>query len=130
MSPKRQIAYHASIELDTGAKDMICSVMKVMGLINKSVRYIENVFTARLDVAASYPNGQLVENISKETTSKEIIKIQYVSEEDQRRASINLSAGKTNAVEICTTVFKLPELSTLLDIFNGKELNNTLGSEI
>jgi len=87
-------------------------------------------FVADLDISASYPTGELVCNISKATTSKEIIQIQYVTEEDQRRASINLSGGKTNAVEICTSIYKLPELSDMLKMFNGAALPAQLGNGI
>jgi hypothetical protein len=33
-------------------------------------------------------------------------------------AGINLSAGATNAVEVCTTLFKVPSFDNLLAEFN------------
>lgn len=70
-----------------------------------------------LDVSASYPNGEVVFNISKATTKKELLKIQGVSEHTQRMQGINLSAGHVNAVEIATGLFNLPSLETLLTEF-------------
>jgi hypothetical protein len=37
---------------------------------------------------------------------------------------INLSAGATNAVEICTNLFKMPTLDALLDAYD-EEMNLT-----
>jgi hypothetical protein len=84
---------------------------------NKDLATNIRVGVADLDVAGAYPHNELVCNVSKATTSKELIQIQYVTEDDQRRASINLSAGRTNAVEICTSLYKMPELSDLLELF-------------
>lgn len=72
-----------------------------------------------LDVSASYPNGGAVFNISKETTHKEIHRIEGVPEAVQRSQGINLSAGHTNATEVCTELFKLPTFETLLRAFHN-----------
>lgn len=72
-----------------------------------------------LDVAASYPNGECVFNISKETTSKELLSIEGIDETTQRMGTINLSAGRTNAVEICTTLYSMPTFDMLLDAFQA-----------
>lgn len=74
-------------------------------------------FVADLDVAASYPNGGAVFNISKETTKKEIHRIEGVSELMQRMQGINLSAGHVNAVEYCTGIYGMPQLDQLLEAF-------------
>lgn len=75
-----------------------------------------------LDVSASYPNGEAVFNISKETTHKELIEIDGISEYDTRMQGLNLSAGHVNAVEICTTFFGLPQMDAMLEAFE-KEIN-------
>jgi hypothetical protein len=72
---------------------------------------------ADLDVAASYPNGECVFNISKETTKKELISIEGVDEYTRRMMGINLSGGATNAVEICTNLWGMPSLVQLLQAF-------------
>lgn len=73
-----------------------------------------------LDVSASYPNGGCVFNISKETTHKELVRIDGVPEMMQRMQGINLSGGHTNAVEFCTGMFGLPQMDTLLQAFNDQ----------
>lgn len=70
-----------------------------------------------LDVAAAYPNNEAVFNVSRETTAKEIIKIEGVDEYTQRMAGINLSAGHVNAVEICCNLFGMPTLTEMLEAF-------------
>lgn len=73
-----------------------------------------------LDVAASYPNGEVVFNISKETTSKELLSVEGVDMITQRMATINLSGGRTNSVEFCTAIYGLPNFDTLLNAFEAK----------
>lgn len=75
-----------------------------------------------LDVAASYPNGETVLNISKETTCKELVSIEGIPEYTQRMATINFSGGRTNAVEISCNLFNLPTLDMWLTAFNNPEL--------
>jgi hypothetical protein len=70
-----------------------------------------------LDVSASYPNGEEVMNISKETTHRELCSIEGIPDKIRRMQGINLSGGATNAVEICTMLFGLPEADTLLHAF-------------
>lgn len=66
-----------------------------------------------LDVEGAYPNNQVVLNMSKDTTIKEIIRIQNVDEQTKRYAGYNLAAGHVNAVSICTEILGLPELRQL-----------------
>jgi hypothetical protein len=73
-----------------------------------------------LDVAASYPNGECTFNISKETTRKELIKIEGVSNRTQRIQGINLSGGATNAYEVCVDLFSMPTMDDWLKSF-GEE---------
>lgn len=70
-----------------------------------------------LDVSASYPNNGSVFNISKRTTVKELCAIKNVPEELRRTQGLNLSGGKVNAVEFCTSLLSLPMLPELLDEF-------------
>lgn len=75
---------------------------------------------ADLDISGAYPSNELVENVSKQTTSKEIIEIKGVNETTQRMQTINFSGGHTNAVEFCTKMYGMPTLDTLLDAFNSR----------
>lgn len=70
-----------------------------------------------LDVAASYPNGECVYNISKETTKKEMISIEGVSNRLQRIQGINFTGGYSNAIEFCTDLFGMPSLDNWLGAF-------------
>lgn len=82
-----------------------------------------------LDVSASYPNGECVFNISKETTKKELISIEGVSEHVRRMQGINLSAGATNAVEFTTGMFKMPTMIQWLEAYrNNEAINNAVGN--
>jgi hypothetical protein len=74
-----------------------------------------NIFlhVADIDVAAAYPNGEDINNISHETTFRELSQIAGVSDEARRRCGINFTGGPNNAVEICREIYKLPDLHTL-----------------
>lgn len=77
------------------------------------------VHVADLDVSASYPNGGVVFNISKETTSKELISVAGIDDSIVRMQGINLSGGPTNAVEFCTQMYGLPTLEQALGHFQS-----------
>ena len=72
-------------------------------------------------MAAAYPNSQCTMNISKETTRKEIIEIKGIDETTSRMQTINLSGGPTNALEFCQTMFGMPNLPEMLQLFNELE---------
>jgi hypothetical protein len=75
------------------------------------------VHVADLDVSASYPNGEVVFNIGKCTTRKELCSVEGVPEQLQRAQGINLSGGHTNAVEFCVDMYKLPHMESWLREF-------------
>ncbi|WP_233874737.1 hypothetical protein [Paraburkholderia adhaesiva] len=70
---------------------------------------------ADLDALSSYPTGEETFNISKETTSRELCRIDGVGERARRMQGINLSGGATNAVEVACGLFGLPSLDQWLD---------------
>lgn len=74
-----------------------------------------------LDVAASYPLGESAFNISRETTSKELISITGVTEHVRRMQGINLSGGATNAVEFCTGLLHTPQMTQWLDAYQRQD---------
>ena len=74
-------------------------------------------FVGDLDVSASYPNGEVVFNVSNETTKKELIEIEGVSEFTRRMQGINLSGGATNAIEVCVGLLNLPNIDFVLEQF-------------
>ena len=77
------------------------------------------VQTADADILQAYPTGEIVLNISKETTCMEVLDIIGVPEEARRRAGINLTGGKTNAIEICNDIMNLPYIDDVLAAFEA-----------
>jgi hypothetical protein len=75
------------------------------------------IAVADLDIAGAYPTNEMVMNVSKETTSKELVKVDGVNEQIVRMQTINFCGGRTNAVEFATTMYGLPTLDTLLTEF-------------
>lgn len=75
------------------------------------------IHTADLDLEGTYPNEQVLFNISKETTSRELCQIEGKSFEFQRALGINLTGGYVNAVEIVTETYDAPNFDQLLTAF-------------
>lgn len=73
-----------------------------------------------IDVKSSYPSTGVWANISQETTIRAMARIVGVSMDEQRRAGINLCAGRVNAVEIMTKVRNAPTQLQLLQRFCKK----------
>lgn len=80
----------------------------------KSLAYKD---VADLDVKSSYPYTEIFANVCRSTTLMEICEIKGITDEERRLVGINLTGGVTNAVEFCTTMYKLPQLDTLLDAY-------------
>ena len=72
---------------------------------------------ADLDIVSTYPNVQVILNISRETTRRELYKIAGCPERLQRMAGINMTGGHVNAVEIVCAVMKAPNFDLLLEDF-------------
>lgn len=70
-----------------------------------------------LDVSASYPTNGSVFNVSRYTTVKEFAGIKGRPEQLVRLQGLNLSGGKTNAVEFCNMIYRLPTLDQLYTDF-------------
>lgn len=84
-----------------------------------NVRTNMRAHVADLDVEGTYPNIEIIANISKETTAQELTKIQGIPEQLQRAIGINLSGGHVNAVEIAVKAFGAPTMDELLTRFNA-----------
>lgn len=76
------------------------------------------VQTADDDIAQAYPTGEVIMNVSKETTCIELCEVEGVSETTRRRQGINLTGGQTNAIEICNELLRMPYIHSVLDLFN------------
>lgn len=88
-------------------------IIKEMPLTNSMAR----AHCCDIDIEGTYPNGEDIMNISKETTYRELHLIRGLTENDRRQVGINLSGGVANAVEICNKVLSLPALAELGDIY-------------
>lgn len=82
-----------------------------------SIRAYVYSHVADLDIVSTYPNVQVILNISRETTRREMFKIGDMPEHQQRMAGINLTGGHVNAVEIVCSVMKAPNFDMLLEDF-------------
>lgn len=89
------------------------SIVKEMPDVNSQCR----AHCGDIDIEGTYPNGEDIMNISKETTYRELCQIQGLTEADRRIVGINMSGGVSNAIEICNKVLQLPALSELGDIY-------------
>lgn len=84
------------------------------------VRSYVRAHVADLDVEGTYPNVEILMNISKETTAQELCYIRDVPEIYRRAIGVNLSGGFVNAVEICMQVYNAPSFSDLLAEFDSQ----------
>ena len=57
----------------------------------------------------------------KETTHLELASIRGLTDAQRRMVGINMTGGKSNALEICTTVFKAPTALELLDMYRAEK---------
>ena len=116
--------------LQIGKDDWINTLPAHMLQLKKSPFYEEtsNLYTkirthcGDLDISAAYPSNGVASNASRETTAKELIEIQGVSDQVRRSAGINLSGGNTNAIEVMTDLFNVPTLFELDKYFIKKQL--------
>lgn len=74
---------------------------------------------ADLDVSATYPTEEVIFNVGKATTKRELCAIQGVSEQQRRMQGVNLTGGHTNAVQICVAWYKAPSFSQMLEAFEN-----------
>ncbi len=88
---------------------------------NPSLRTNIRIGVADLDVTGAYPHNELVFNVSKETTSKELVSVEGFDDAVVRMQTINFSAGHVNAAEFCQTLFGLPTMPELLKAFESAQ---------
>lgn len=69
------------------------------------------------DIGSTYPNGEILMNLSKMTTMMEVGRVAGVLPSKQRLLGINLTGGPVNAIEIMTDVMRAPNSWQLLDAF-------------
>jgi len=71
------------------------------------------MYTFDADQVSGYPSDTVAANASKDTTLKEVKKIDGIPLDKFRIQNINLMFGKVNAVEYATEMFNAPTLEQL-----------------
>lgn len=82
-----------------------------------NVRSLVRMYVSDADITSTYPNGEIIMNLSKETTMLELAKIKGIGSDRQRLIGINLTGGPANAIEILTEVAALPPPNVMLSAF-------------
>jgi len=85
---------------------------------NMPSRLYTNVFD--VDIASGYPTTEIIMNISKETTVREVCSIDGMTEEEQRRLGVNLTACRSNAIDLGMGFYGLPRLPELLNEYKDR----------
>lgn len=85
-----------------------------------SVRSFIRRYTSDADIGSTYPNGEIVLNLSKMTTMFEVCRIAGVIPSRQRILGVNLTGGPVNSIEIMSEVMGAPDPFELLDAFEEK----------
>ena len=67
----------------------------------------------RHEQLSGYPQDGIAANVSKETTSKEILEIGSIDKELFKTENMNILYGPVNAVSYCINMFNFPELDQL-----------------
>ena len=72
-------------------------------------------YVSDLDVTGAYPNATRVANVSKDTTHRELVKIEYMEKSDFMIHNINLMFSNTNSLEYAQQMFGLPSFYKVLE---------------
>ena len=98
--------------LDGWVQIMKASRIKDFGLPaaleDKNIRTAIRAMTFDIDAVSAYPNAINAANISRETTSKEIISIEGIDKEYFMLQNINTMFGRVNSIEYCCKMLNFP----------------------
>lgn len=89
-----------------------------------TVKSFVRKYTSDADIGSTYPNGEIILNLSKMTTMFEVARIAGLGAEQQRLLGINLTGGVVNSVEIMMMAMKAPSPFELIDAYRS-ELEGT-----
>ena len=73
------------------------------------------------DQVSGYPSNGMASNVSKDTTSKQVLEIEGVDKDLFKLQNINLMFGKVNSIEYCNTMFNFPKPMEMLQHIKDKE---------
>lgn len=82
------------------------------------------LFVSDADIGSTYPNGEIIMNLSKETTKLEFCKIKGVPTHKQQLIGINITGGPANALLLSTSVLKAPTPQMLLEAYLENKRGN------
>jgi len=85
-----------------------------------NVQSMIHMFNADADVETTYPTAEIIQNLSKETTIAEPCRVMGVGREALRLASVNMTGGRGNAVEIIETICKMPTFDQWVELAKEK----------
>nr|DAS99782.1 MAG TPA: DNA POLYMERASE [Caudoviricetes sp.] len=113
--------------------DWISTLPAHLMLLKESKWYLEKgkfytkirTHCADSDISAAYPSNGVALNISRETTSKELLSIQGVPTLTRKIQGMNLSGGHANAVEFMHHLFNLPDLFELDKLYQEHYLGKS-----
>lgn len=80
-----------------------------------TVRSFVRRYTSDADIGSTYPNGEIIMNLSKMTTMYEVCRIEGVTASKQRLVGVNLTGGPVNSIEIMMDTMNAPDPFQLLD---------------
>lgn len=94
-------------------------------VIEEDIDHISTVYTntGDLDVSASYPNGEVCYNISKETTVRELLKVEGIDEWVAKHENMLLITGHVDALQWCSNMLGFPKLDDVLKLYDEENSN-------
>lgn len=68
------------------------------------------------DQVSGYPNDTIAANVSRDTTSRELLSIEGFTKDIFKVENMNLIYGNVNAVQYCTTLLNFPKIEDLVPV--------------
>lgn len=106
-----------------------------MACISESDSIITTVrgHTMDADQVSGYPSDGTAANVSKDTTSRELLEIDGIDKELFMLQNINLFFGRVNSLEYCSSMHNMPDMFKLLEdvekfIKEEKELDDLIAA--
>lgn len=78
-------------------------------------------YLADLDIEATYPTGQNILNISKETTAFETFMFKDFTENERRYFGLTLACGESSALELGVRYLKMPSPEALVAQYDADQ---------
>ncbi|EPU3828995.1 hypothetical protein ACVWU4_000976 [Campylobacter coli] len=69
--------------------------------------------------SSGYPSNGLAANVSKDTTSKELLEVEGKEKDLFRIKNLNLMFGKVNNMDYCNSMLDMPTLFELEDYYKN-----------